>query len=82
MFHMDKDQKVLQTSLMYTDKEELTVTPMEARDNFKLIRGKDGSTTSLPFNQKSGGNDKKVGSVRNNSRDRNCLTPKQTEYIY
>ena len=29
-----------------------------------------------------GGNDKKEGYTRNNSRDRNCLTPKQIEYIY
>ena len=36
----------------------------------------------MPFCQKLGENDKKEGSVRNNSRDRNCLTPKQTEYIY
>ena len=36
----------------------------------------------MPFCQKLGGNNKKVGSVRNNSRDRNCLTSKQTEYVY
>ena len=36
----------------------------------------------MPFCQKLGGNDKKEGSVRNNSRDRNCLRPKQTKYIY
>ena len=36
----------------------------------------------MPFCQKLGGNDKKEGNTRNNSRDRNCLTPKQTEYIY
>ena len=36
----------------------------------------------MPFCQKLVGNDKREGSVRNNSRDRNCLTPKQTEYIY
>ena len=36
----------------------------------------------MPFCQKLGGNDKKEGSVRNNSRDRNCLTPKQTKYIH
>ena len=36
----------------------------------------------MPFCQKLGGNDKKGRNIRNNSRDRNCLTPKQTEYIY
>ena len=36
----------------------------------------------MPFCQKLGGNDKKEGDIRNNSRDRNCLAPKQTEYIY
>ena len=36
----------------------------------------------LPFCQKLGGSNRKVGSDRNNSLDKNCLTPKQTEYIY
>ena len=36
MFNMDEDQTILQTSLMDTDEEELTVTPTEARDNLKL----------------------------------------------
>ena len=36
MFNMDEDQTILQTSLMDTDKEELTVTLMEARDNLNL----------------------------------------------
>ena len=36
----------------------------------------------LPFCQKLGENDKKGGDIRNNSRDRNCLTTKQTKYIY
>ena len=57
MFNIDKDQTLLQTSLMDKDKDELTIS---------LV----------------GGNDKKVGSVRNNSIDRSCLTPEKTEYIY
>ena len=36
----------------------------------------------MPLCWKLGGNNKKVGSVRNHSRDRNCLTSKQAEYIY
>ena len=36
----------------------------------------------LPFCQKLGGNNKEEGTLRNKRRDRNCLTPKQTEYIY
>ena len=36
MFNMDEGQTILQTPLMDTDKEELTVTPMEARDNLNL----------------------------------------------
>ena len=36
----------------------------------------------MPFCQKLGGNDKKERDIRNNSRDRNCLTLKQTECIY
>ena len=36
----------------------------------------------MPFCKKLGGNDIKEGNIRNNSRDRNCLMSKQTEYIY
>ena len=36
----------------------------------------------MPFCQKLGGNNKKKVNIRNNSRDSNCLTPKQNEYIY
>ena len=35
----------------------------------------------MPFSQKLGGNSKKVGIDRNDSLGRNCLSPKQTEYI-
>ena len=36
----------------------------------------------LLFCQKLGGSDKEGENIRNKSRDRNCLTPKQIEYIY
>ena len=36
----------------------------------------------MPFCQKLGGSNKEGENIRNKSRDRNCLTPKQTEYIY
>ena len=36
----------------------------------------------MPFCQKLGGNNKKTKGNKNNSLHRNCLTPKQTEYIY
>ena len=36
MFNMDEDQTILQTSLMNTDEGELSITPMEARDNLNL----------------------------------------------
>ena len=36
MFNMDKDQTILQTTLMDTDKEQFTITLMEARDNLNL----------------------------------------------
>ena len=36
----------------------------------------------LPFCLKLGGSDREGENIRNKSRDRNCLTPKQTEYIY
>ena len=36
----------------------------------------------MPFSQKLGGNNKKMEANRNNSFDKDCLIPKQTEYIY
>ena len=36
MLNMDEDQTILQTPLMGTDKEPLTITPAEARDNLNL----------------------------------------------
>ena len=36
----------------------------------------------MPFCQKLGGDNKKKEINRNNSLDKNCLTPKQTEFIY
>ena len=36
MFNMDKDQTMLQTPLMDTGEDELTITPMEAKDNLNL----------------------------------------------
>ena len=36
MFNMDKDQIILQIPLMDTEEDEMTITPMEARDNLNL----------------------------------------------
>ena len=36
MFNIDEDQTVLQTSLMDTDKDELTITLTETRDNLNF----------------------------------------------
>ena len=36
MFNMGKDQTILQTPLMDTDEDELTITPVETRDNLNL----------------------------------------------
>ena len=33
---MDEDQTILQTPLMDTEEDEMTITPMEARDNLNL----------------------------------------------
>ena len=35
MFNMDKDQTILQTPMMETDKDEQTINPVETRDNFR-----------------------------------------------
>ena len=36
MFNMDEDQTILQTPLMDTEEDEMTITLMEARDNSNL----------------------------------------------
>ena len=36
MFNMDKNQTLIQTSLMDTDKDELTITPTDTRGNLNL----------------------------------------------
>ena len=36
MFNMDKDQTILQTPLMDTDKDKQTITSVETRDNLNL----------------------------------------------
>ena len=36
MFNMDEDQTILQTALMDTDEDEMTITPMETRDNLNF----------------------------------------------
>ena len=36
MFNMDKDQTILQTPMMDTDKDEQTIIPVETRDNLNL----------------------------------------------
>ena len=33
---MDKDQTILQTTLIDTDEDELTINPVETRDNLNL----------------------------------------------
>ena len=36
----------------------------------------------MPLGQNLGGNKKKKKNNRNNSKDRNCLTSKQADYVY
>ena len=36
MFNMDKDQTILQTPLMDTEEDEVTITLMKTRDNLNL----------------------------------------------
>ena len=36
----------------------------------------------MPFHQKLGISDKEEGAIKNKSKERNCLIPNQTEYIY
>ena len=36
MFNMDKDQAIIQTPLMDTEEDEMTITPIETRDNLNL----------------------------------------------
>ena len=36
MFNMDEDQTILQTPLMDTEEDEITITPTETRDDVNL----------------------------------------------
>ena len=36
----------------------------------------------MPFSQKIGGNERKVGNSKNSTQKNECLTSKQTKYIY
>ena len=36
MFNMDEDQTILQSLLIDTEEDKMTITPMEARDNLNL----------------------------------------------
>ena len=36
----------------------------------------------MPFSQKIGGNDRRVGNINKRTRNTDCLMPKQTKYIY
>ena len=36
MFNMEEDQTLVQTSLMDTDKDDLTITPVDTRGNLNL----------------------------------------------
>ena len=74
MFNLDNKQTALQTSLMDTDDDKITITDREYRQ-FKLIKGRSASATFLSISQNSGGNNK------NNFRQRDCLTPQQTNFI-
>ena len=56
--------------------------PSRDQRQFKLVEGKNDSTTFLPLGSKLGGNNKKRGVYKNDSTDSNCITPKQTDYIY
>ena len=44
MFNMDEDQTILQTPLTDTDQDKQTKSPVETRDNLKLVEGKNDST--------------------------------------
>ena len=48
---MIEDQTLMQSPLMDTDEDELTVTLIDNRGNFKLIRGKSGPHTFALFSE-------------------------------
>ena len=72
---------LVQTLLMDTDEDKLTVTLVDPRGNLNLSQVKNGSATFLPFSQKIGGNNRKA-SNNNNTEGAQCLTPKHTKYVY
>ena len=79
---MDEDQALTQTSLMDTDKDKLTITSIDTKRKFKLIRGKNGSATFLLFSQRIGRNVRKIGNINNITQNVECLMPKQIKYVY
>ena len=58
MFNMDEDQTILQIPLMDVDHIGQSISPVETRGKFKLIKGKNGPTTFLPLGSNLGGNNK------------------------
>ena len=75
MFNMDEDQTLMQTLLLDTDKDEMTITLIDTKGNLNLIRGKNDSAAFLPFSQIIGGNDRRVGNIDSSSRHVECLMP-------
>ena len=75
MFNLDDKQTPTQTLLMDIDDEEM-ITPTESGEWFKLVKGRDGPTTFLSISQSLGGN---RGTT---IRQWDCLTPRQTNFIY
>ena len=54
MFNIDKEQTLLQTPLIDTDQVRQSINITEARQNLKLIEGKNGHITLLPLGSKLG----------------------------
>ena len=72
MFNIDEDQTILQTPLIESDQDKQTISAVQTRDNFKLIKGKNDSTAFLPLGPKLGRNSKKREVIKNDSIDKNC----------
>ena len=56
--------------------------PSRDQRQFKLIEGKNDSTTFLPLGPQLGGNSKKTEVNKNDSIDKSCLSSRQVDNIY
>ena len=82
MFNMDKDQTSLQIPLIDVDQVGQSVSPIEVREKFKLIEGKNGPTAFLPLGSKLGEENSNRKINKGENTDKRYQTAIHGNYIY